>query len=181
MIEMNEEKKTVSQQIAELLKSNAEELPECYIGIEWIEAVEQISLLREPAVLQIPWCVTDLMLDEHGVTVLESEYNRLGGLKAQREDGTIDEKWLPRAERRSRFDILAILAWIPMKREDPEIQLEDVSKLICADNVREISRMVFKFWGIDLEAVEERIAQVEADAEESERKEEAEDTGDFPE
>lgn len=174
---MTVKNKTVAQEIADLLKQNAEEVPEGYTGTEWTEAVGLLSSLETPPILKIPWCISDLMLDERGMTKLESEYDATGNLKSLDEDGVEDPNWQAQPERRSRFDILAILAWIPMKRSDPDALLEDIGAMISADNVIKITRMVFTFWGVNVKAAEEQIAQLEEDAE----TEEAEDTGDFQE
>lgn len=172
------EKKTLTQEIADLLKQNAEELPEGYTGVEYIEAIE---LLPSDTVLDIPFCIADIVTDDRGVTVMESEYTVSGRHLAEKEDGTRDEKWRPRAKRRSRFDVLAVLLLIPLKRETPEMLLEDVTKMISEDNVKELSRFAYKFWGVDLDEIGKQLDEIEADATEDNQQAEVEDTGDFPE
>lgn len=181
---MAEKKKTIVQEIADLLKQNAEELPEGYTGAEWVEAVEQLALLSEPVILQIPWCVADLMVDERGVTKMENAYTATGRLKSEKDDGTIDETWEAEPERRTRFDVLAVLAWIPMKRTDPDILVTDISRMLSEGNTQEITRMIFRFWGVDVLSAEEQIRKIEEDAQNENtevKKEEATEAGDFPE
>lgn len=174
MQEPKTEKSTLAQEIVAVLKENAEETPEGYTGAEWIEAAEMLSELKTPIILGIPWCIFDLELDEFGVHKLESQYDHLGRRNDLDEDGNIDPDWIPGPKRRSRNDVLAILAWVPMKRELPDLTLDDVKKLMNDGNIIELTTMVFKFWGVDTEAVAERIAALTAEAEEGETPEKPE-------
>lgn len=168
---MAEKKLTVAQEIAELLKQNANETPEGYKGTEWVEAVE---LLPSDLILKIPFCVYDMIRDEHGVIKLESKYGR-GGLRLdERADGTIDPDWEASPERRLRLDVLAVLAWIPLRRETPDMTLEAVLDLINDENVRDLMNLTYKFWGIDVDKVEKQIEEAEA---ELEARQESQDAG----
>lgn len=161
------EKPSLTKEILGILKENSAELPEGYTGEEWVEAAGLIANLEDRVSLKIPWCVWDYELDERGVNVMESRYDHLGRDKAIDEDGVEDENWQPKPERRSRNDVLAILAWIPIKREEPDIPLEAVARMLNNDNIVEITRMVMKFWGVDMDAIEERMRQITESDEES--------------
>ncbi len=171
------EKPSLTAEILGILKENSGELPEGYTGAEWIEAANEIAKLEDRVSLKIPWCVWDYELDEFGVNVMESRYDHLGRDKAMDDDGVVDEGWQPKPERRSRNDVLAILAWIPIKREDPDLPLFAVTKMLNNDNIVELTRMVMKFWGVDMDAIEERMRQV---IESGEQPQEAGEDANFP-
>lgn len=186
-----EKELTLTQQIAGVLKANAEDKPEGYIGSEKAEALALLADLKPPIVLRIPWCVWDYELDEFGTPVLELEYSAWGTSNRpeieeqdSEEEKQKKENWKPRPKRVDRIDALAILAWIPMKREDPEITLGQVTDLLNHETIREITRMVFKFWGIDLAPIEEALDKLVESEEEGEpdkatKAEEAEETANF--
>ncbi len=173
---MTEKKLSLTQEIVKILRDTTDESSEGYTGAEWIEAAEEISKLPKPTVLQIPWCAWDIEHDEFGQPVMESRYDRLGQRKDLDDDGNEDPDWEPSAKREARYDVLAILVWIPMKREEPKISIEDVQKLMNDMNIREITRKVFAFWGVPLAAIEEQIEAVasgdtEKDEQEAEKSE----------
>jgi hypothetical protein len=171
---MTEKKLSLAQEIVSILKDNADETPEGYTGAEWIEAADLISQLPKKTVLAIPWCAWDIELDEFGEAILEPRYDNLGYDKALGDDGEIDPDWQPRARREARYDILAILIWIPMKREEPEITLDAVKGLMNNTNIKEIVQKVYVFWGIPAWAMKDQITEAEESEDESEGDQEGE-------
>jgi hypothetical protein len=183
MSEIQMEKLSLTQEIVEILKDNGAEKPEGYDGKEWIEAADLISKLEPPVILEIPWCAWDIAEDGFGVTIMESKYDHLGNRKDLKEDGEVDPDWQPKPKRVARYDVLAILIWIPMKREQPEITLDEVKVMMNDFNIREITRKVFAFWGVDVAPIERQMEEIERRTEEEEAGEESEakDTENFTE
>jgi len=50
--------------------------------------------------------------------------------------------------RRNRYDVLAILCWVPLCRKQPEITLEEVEKGIGVDNQAIMVQSAYTFWGV---------------------------------
>jgi hypothetical protein len=160
---MTEKKSSLAQEIVSILKDNADESPEGYTGAEWIEAADLISQLPKKTVLAIPWCAWDIELDEFGEAVLESRYDRLGQRKDLNEDGEVNPDWQPPAKREARYDVLAILIWIPMKRIEQDTTLDMVKNRMNDMNIREVTRKVFAFWGVPIQAIEDQIEAGESE------------------
>lgn len=177
------DKSSLTKEMLDILQESAEEGGEGYDGEEYIGAAKMIAELDPPVVCDIPWCIYDIRLDEHGIAIPISRYDS-GGLRIDlKDDGkTPDPEWEPRPRRFTRLDAAAILAWYPLKREDPDITIEDIKGMMRGGNLRDFIRKVFKFWDVDLEAMEdrarERLEEAEANGEDIE-KPEAEDTGNF--
>jgi hypothetical protein len=169
MLDMDTENRSLTQEMLAVLEASAEEAPEGYDGKEWIKAARLIAELDPPTSLGIPWCIFDLEEDEFGVTKMESKFDHLGRRKDLDEDGNEDPDWTPQPKRRSRNDALAILAWVPLLREDPELSLEAVQGMLHDGNIRELTRMVFKFWGVDVAEIQERLERLAASAEPEEQ------------
>lgn len=173
---------TLTQEILGILKDVSEEDEERYNGNELIEAAETLMALENPVYLAIPWCVWDFDLDEYGQPKESLGYDHLG----RKTEGVLRTG----PKRISRIDVLAILTWIVTKREDPEIALDDVRKMLNEGNISKLTRRVYYFWGVDLDAMEKRTAErmetlreqaEEAGVEIEDLPEEAEDTGNFTE
>jgi hypothetical protein len=65
------------------------------------------------------------------------------------------------------YPVLAVLAWVRARRDDPEITLETVKKSIGNGNIREITReLIYYYTDATREAIAESI-KVEAEEEES--------------
>lgn len=161
--------------IINALKEVDLETNEKYTAAEWIEAVDLIDELKAPAVLQIPFCVYDLKLDEHGQVVLQKEFDEYGNrrnLKKFDEDGNkrdpdaeeeIDPKWHPGPVRIFRYDVFIILAWIAARRDDPGITREQVRDAMTEEVLQKIHDDVFWIWGIDMSA----LRKIQAEREET--------------
>lgn len=181
-MEAKTDKVPLTKEILSILKESAEEHPEGYTCKEWIEAAE---LMPDDTFFAIPWCVWDLVVDEFGVPKMESKYDNLGRRRDLDDEGNVDPEWTPMPKRWSRNDILAILTWIPLKREDPDLTLDDVEKMLNDKSISKITRMVFKFWGVNLAEAEERLAELmkqaesESGDESKDVKQEAEKNGNF--
>lgn len=181
-METKEKELTLTQQIAQTLSESADDNPEGYTGAEMIEA---LAALPDDTVLPIPWCIYDIQLDEFGEAKVESKYDHLGKRKDLDEDENEIEDWEPAVMRRVRWDVTAVLAWIPMRREDPEMTLDRVKGMLRDGNIGKIIRMTFAFWGVPLKEIEERVAEEVAAEEESEeekkerKEQEAEDAENF--
>lgn len=170
---MAEEKElTLTQQIAQTLSESADDNKEGYTGAEMIDA---LKALPDDTTLPIPWCMYDLRLDEFGEPERESKYTYTGKRKDLDEDGNEIEDWEPGIIRRLRWDIVAVLTWVPMKREDPEVTLDQVKDMLHDMNVGKITRMVFAFWGVPLKDIEKRVAEAISAAEAGESEEEEEE------
>jgi hypothetical protein len=134
--------------ITDALNATNVDEQEGYTATEWTEAAEN---LPDDVVLGMPWCVFDLEKDEMGSVVMQEPFDQFSN---------------PRDEvgpkRRLRYDVLAILAWIPAKRENPDLTIQDVSDRINEDNVNDILDSVFVFWGIDLPALRKLREEREA-------------------
>ena len=174
-------KKTLTQEIADLLQANTAENTEGYNGEEMIEAIKLIADLDPPVILAIPFCIYDFVVDERGVTAMESKFDRAGNRKDLNDDGTVDPEWEAKPDRKSRVDVLAILAWLPLRRQLPETTLAEATFMLNAGNLQEITRTVFKFWGVDYEKAAEALKAVEDDLEEVKKEREVVETADFPE
>lgn len=182
---MKEEKDklSLSQEIASILRDSSEESSEGYTGAEWIEAVES---LPKDTILAIPWCAWDLQVDEFGVTMIQSRYNHLGQRNDVDENGEVIPNWEPEPKRVARYDVLAVLIWIPMKREEPDVTLDQVKLLMNDMNIREVTRKVFAFWGVDIAPIEKQIEAAEEESQDPEavakrKAEEAEEAENFTE
>jgi hypothetical protein len=137
-----------AQKIAEAVKSVDKEQQSDYNDVnEWSEAV---SLLPDDVVCAIPFCVYDLKLDEMGAVVLEKAYDDHGRLRALKKDGSVDPKWEPKPVRWLRYDVFAILAWIAVKREEPDMTLAEMRELINGELFEQIHDDVMLFWGLDM-------------------------------
>jgi hypothetical protein len=136
---------------------------EGYTATEWTEAAEN---LPDNVVLGMPWCIFDLELDTMGSVVMQEGFDQFGNPREE-----IGPK------RKLRYDVLAVLAWIPHKRENPEATIQDVSDRINDSNINDILDSVFIFWGIDLPALralreERKEAETDEEKPESEESEE---------
>lgn len=183
MAQKKEKELTLTQKITSVLKESAGINSEGYIGSEWTEAADRLSKLDPPVVLGIPWCVWDYVLDEFGEPVLEVEYDSWGRSKKPEitEQDSEEEKekkrnWKPKPKRVDRKDVLAILLLAPMQREDPGITVEQIGTMLNHETIRESTRMVFKFWGVDLAPIEENLAKLADALEEGEAVEDVEET-----
>ncbi len=181
---MAENKQTLTQEIIHILKDNAEENSEGYTGAEWIEAADLISQLPKKTVLAIPWCAFDIELDEFGEAIKELRYSERGERNDLDEDGKVDPDWQPEPRRTARYDVLAILIWIPMKREEPDITLDEVKGLMNDENLRVLTRKVYFFWCPRLLRSAEQAEEKQADSDvkiAASEKEEGEGPGNFQE
>lgn len=158
--------------IVEALKNLDVQTNDRYIAAEWIEAAGLIADLDPPVVLEIPFCVYDLKLDEHGVVVLQKEFDGWSNRRDLDAEGNIDPKWKPRAVRFLRYDVFAILAWMAIKREKPETTLEEIRTTVTAKFLDEVADDVFDFWGVDMKPIRKLQAeQGKADQEEEDANE----------
>lgn len=173
------EETSLTQEIISILRDNASEDPEGYTGAEWIEAADLIRKLDPPGILDMPWCIYDLEVDQHGMTKMQSRYDSLSRRRDLDENGEVDPEWEPQPRRRTRNDVLSILAWIPMKRTEPDTTLEEVRNMMTDLNARDLVHKVFKFWGVDVLALEERLIKLAENAGADAPKEEAQDTANF--
>lgn len=175
------EKISLAEEIISVLRDNADENPEGYKGTEWIEAASLLRDLDPPVILDIPWCIYDLEVDEFGVNIMQSRFDSLSRRRDLDENGEIDPEWEAQPRRRTRNDVLSILAWIPVKRDEPDTTLEQVRNMMTDLNARDLVHKVFKFWGVDVLALEERLIKLAEDAGTDAPKEEAPDTANFTE
>jgi hypothetical protein len=160
---------SVVHEIALALKDVSADDLSRYDGVEWAEAVSLLAELPQPVYLKIPWCVSDYVLDEFGQVVMDIETDDSGRVPDP-------EAMIPR--RAFRVEVLAILAWIPLKRKDPDLTLQEVQMTLNEGNIRTVLRKVFYFWGVDLERLD---AAVDHAAEQSEAEERAEEPANFQE
>lgn len=167
MTKMTEER-TLTQEILGILKENSEESTEGYNGAEWIKAADLISKLEPPVILAIPWCVFDLEVDEFGENVLENRYDHLGRRKDIDKNGDEIPDWKPLPRRKGRNDALAILLAVASERELPNITPDDVAKMLHNGNIQELTNKAFKFWGVDIEGIAEKLEEMRASAAEGE-------------
>lgn len=143
---------TLTQEILGILKDVSEEDAGRYDGRELIEALEAIAALENPVYLAIPWCIHDFVLDEFGQVQLSIGYDYLGRkLEASRAEMPM---------RKSRPDVLAILAWIPLKRDNPELSLDEVTAMLNDGNLGPLTRKIYYFWGVDLDAMDARAEEI---------------------
>jgi hypothetical protein len=150
-----------AERIASVLKELDIEESDQYIAEEWIEAVDEIGKLDKPVTLEIPFCIYDLKLDATGEVVLQKRFDEYGNRRDLDEDGEIKESWRPGPVRVFRFDVFCILAWIAMKREDPDLTLGHLRGVMNDELLEAIHDDVMFFWGIDIKSLREIQEQVD--------------------
>jgi hypothetical protein len=127
--------------------------PKKYNGTDFTLAWDN---LPKDVTMGIPWCVYQYLKTDDGEFIFEEQIDRQGNL--------VSEEKKP--ARRTRIDVLSVLAWVAVRKRKPDMTPEKIAAGITDENLYQIIRSTFAFWGVTLPTEEDLIEMVDMEGEE---------------